>query len=150
MARFFLLWVLLTAHPVLAETDPHSLRCAPDGVAVGGYDLVSYHQEGGPLPGLEAQTGRHAGLSYRFATEANLETFEKNPEQYLPRYRGWCAATLAMGRLACPDYTNFKIENGQLLLFELAGFTNGRTLWNSDPIDFRQRADANFEGFLGP
>ena len=48
-----------------------------------------------------------------------------------------------MGRLACPDYTNFKIENGDLLLFELAGFTNGRTLWNSDPSGFRERADAN-------
>ena len=41
-----------------------------------------------------------------------------------------------MGRLACPDYTNFKIEDGRLLLFELTGFTNGRTVWNSDPAGF--------------
>jgi hypothetical protein len=50
-----------------------------------------------------------------------------------------------MGRLVCPDYTNFKIEDGRLLLFEIAGFTNGRTIWDSDPTGFRQQADANFK-----
>ena len=79
-----------------------------------------------------------------FASADNLATFQADRDTYLPTYRGWCAATLAMGRLACPDPTNFKIENGRLLLFELAGFTNGRSLWNADPTGFRQRADSNF------
>ena len=33
-------------------------------------------------------------------------------------------------------------------LFVIAGFTNGRTLWNSDPAGFRQRADANASKLL--
>ena len=48
-----------------------------------------------------------------------------------------------MGRLTCPDPLNFKIENGSLLLFELVGFTNGRTVWEVDPQSFRKRADDN-------
>ena len=126
-----------------AETDPHA--CAPDGVDVGGFDLVSYHHANGPLPGDEALTHQLEGLSYRFASEENLARFRQAPQSYLPVYQGWCAATLAMGRLVCPDYTNFKIEDGRLLLFEIAGFTNGRTIWDSDPAGFRQQADANFK-----
>ncbi len=125
------------AEPASPET------CAPDGVALGGYDLVSYRQPGGPLPGSPDTSVEHDGLTYRFASERHRELFVADPDAYLPRYQGWCAATLAMGRLNCPDYTNFKIEQGELLLFELAGFTNGRTLWNTDPTGFRTRADSN-------
>ncbi len=142
-------WLLaaLCAAPATAQH-----QCSPDGIGVGGFDLVSYHQAGGPLPGLpefEVEVERD-GLRYRFANAENLARFRAAPEDYLPRYRGWCAATLSMGRLTCPDYTNFKVEDGELLLFELAGFTNGRTLWNSDPLRFRERADANARKLLEP
>lgn len=146
MKKYILIF-LLAALPELASAEAPADQpvCAPDGVAVAGYDLVSYHQSDGPLPGSETLTHQLNGLTYRFSSEANLATFREAPQQYLPLYRGWCAATLAMGRLVCPDYTNFKLEDGRLLLFELAGFTNGRALWNSDPSGFRKRADANFE-----
>jgi hypothetical protein len=52
-----------------------------------------------------------------------------------------------MGRLACPDYANFKIEDGRLLLFERVGFTNGRDVWNSDPMLHRAQANENFALF---
>ena len=110
---------------------------------MGGYDLVSYHQSGGPIAGSTEFKDERAGLTYPFSSDKYFKLFLDSPTSYLPRYQGWCAATLSMGRLACPDYTNFKIEDGQLLLFELAGFINGRTLWNSDPLGFRSRADAN-------
>ena len=126
------------------SASPSSPTCVVDGVAVGGYDLVSYHQQSAPVQGDEKFAAIHGELTYLFSSSENRETFRADPEKYLPTYQGWCAATLAMGRLACPDYTNFKIENGRLLLFELAGFTNGRSMWNSDPGGFRERADANF------
>jgi hypothetical protein len=135
--------LLCWATPLLAESESEQHRCAPDGLGVGGYDLVSYHQSAAPMLGSEAFELEYDGLRYRFVSAQNREQFLTEPEAYLPHYQGWCAATLSMGRLACPDYTNFKIENGDLLLFELAGFTNGRTLWDSDPQGFRQRADAN-------
>lgn len=138
-------WLLAALYATPAAAQHH---CSPDGIGVGGFDLVSYHQAGGPLPGLAEYEVKRDGLSYRFASAENLALFQAAPEDYLPRYRGWCAATLSMGRLTCPDYTNFKIEDGELLLFELAGFTNGRTLWNSDPLGFRERADENARKLL--
>ena len=141
----WLVTLIICALPLLvaaAETQsPH--RCSPDDIAIGGYDLVSYHQPGGPEAGLAEYSTQLGGLSYRFTSAGNRDLFLSSPVKYLPRYQGWCAATLAMGRLACPDHSNFKIEDGQLLLFELIGFTNGRTVWNSDPAGFRRRADAN-------
>ena len=133
--------IAFTAEPPSAKNEYH--RCAPDGVAIGGFDLVSYHAAAGPLPGAAQHSVNYQGYDYRFATADNLEAFLARPEQYLPRYQGWCATTLAMGRLACPDPLNFKIEDGSLLLFELVGFTNGRTVWNTDPGGFRLRADQN-------
>ena len=145
MSRFFAVFIAcLVSNAVVAQSGDQPLNCAPDGIAVGGYDLVSYHQADGPVPGLEEHTEKRGDLSYRFASAGNLADFRQSPEQYLPVYRGWCAATLAMGRLACPDYTNFKIEDGRLLLFEVTGFTNGKTLWNTDPAGFRLRADTHF------
>jgi hypothetical protein len=57
-------------------------------------------------------------------------------------------AGLALGGLTCPNPLNYKLENGVLLLFETTGFTNGKLVWNSDPSDFRSRADANLIKFL--
>lgn len=127
------LWAAEDAHP-----------CAPEGVAVGGYDLVSYHQPDGPVLGSESLAARHNGLSYHFSSAAHLAKFQADPERYLPRYQGWCATNLSFGRLACPEYTNFKLEDGDLLLFEHHGFTNGRSLWNADPLAHRRSADRFF------
>lgn len=119
-------------------------ECAPDGIAVGGFDVVTYRTEGGPVSGSADIAASYKGLTYHFINTENRRAFEKQPEYYLPRYSGWCAVTLALGRLTCPDYTSFKIENDELLLFEVTGFTNGRTLWDTDASGFRVRADDNF------
>ena len=122
--------------------------CTPDGVAVGGYDLISYRQPDGPVAGRETYSAQHEGATYFFANRSNLDQFLENPQRFLPAYLGFCAITLALGRVTCPEYTNFKIEDDQLLLFEVTGFTNGRTLWNSDPATFRRQADGNFDRLL--
>ena len=119
--------------------------CAMEGVSAGGFDLISYRQPGGPVPGTPELSTELNGSTYLFANQSNVDTFRADPERYLPAYAGFCAITLALGRVTCPDYSNFKIEDDRLLLFEITGFTNGRTLWDSNPGDFRTKADANFD-----
>ena len=129
----------------IVDSLPHDpAECAPDGIAVGGYDLVSYRTDGGPRFGSADFPAEHGGLTYLFETEANRRQFREDPELYVPAYSGWCAVTLALGRLTCPDYTNFKIEDDRLLLFELTGFTNGQNLWNANPRHYRGLADDNY------
>lgn len=118
--------------------------CEQNGVGVGGYDLTSYRRPNGPVMGDEDITAKHDGRTYWFESDANRSQFLADPERFLPAYGGFCAITLALGRVTCPDYTNFQIEKDRLLLFEVTGFTNGRTLWNSDAMGFRQQADGNY------
>ena len=119
--------------------------CTMNGVAVGGLDLVSYRLPDGPVLGTPDFSMEFDGSTYLFANQSSLDTFRGDPERYLPAYAGFCAITLALGRVTCPDYSNFKIEDDRLLVFEVTGFTNGRTLWDTDPEEFRSKADENFE-----
>lgn len=119
--------------------------CVMEGVSTGGFDLVSYRQPDGPTPGIPELSMEFNGSRYLFANQSNLDTFRADPEHYLPAYAGFCAITLALGRITCPEYSNFKIEDDRLLLFEITGFTNGKTLWDTNPEDFREKADTNFD-----
>ncbi len=135
-----------SGQPNAPQPGIHNLRiCAPDGVALDGYDVVSYRQGLAPLHGSDEFTTIYNELTYRFVNAANRDIFIADPKRYLPTYLGWCSTNLAMGRLACPDYTNFKIENGYLLLSEHVGFTNGRDVWNSDPAHHKRLAVGNFD-----
>ena len=118
--------------------------CVSDGISMGGYDLISYRVAGGPVLGRSEFSAEHDGFKYYFSNQINLDLFNTDPEEYLPAYSGFCAITLALGRVTCPENTNFIIQDDRLFLFEITGFTNGRTLWNTDPLEFRSRADTNF------
>ena len=138
---------VFTAPLALSAEEPSindSRVCAPDGIALGGYDVVSYFGDSGPVLGGEDFVSVQGDLTYRFASKENLEAFTADPKRYLPTYLGWCSATLSMGRLTCPDFTNYKIENGSLLLFERIGFSNGLDMWNLDPAASRRNADEHF------
>jgi YHS domain-containing protein len=126
------------------QTVHDRFSCAPSGVAVGGFDVVSYFAPGGPTRGAPEFSVSIEGLTYLFSSAENRDRFLAAPRDYLPEYGGWCAASLAYGSLRCPDFANFKIENERLLLFEITGFTNGRILWDTDPAGHRRRADENF------
>ena len=118
-------------------------RCLTSSHGLGGFDPVSY-QAGAPQRGSAELFLEHEQVRYLFATEANRDSFAAQPERYLPRYGGWCAMSLALGSFTCPDYENFQIEDGELLLFETTVHTNGRTLWNQDAAGNRVRADRHY------
>ena len=58
----------------LSEPVAHNL-CSPEGVAVGGYDLISYRQDNGPRLGSPQFSAQHNGLSYLFENKANQPVF---------------------------------------------------------------------------
>jgi YHS domain-containing protein len=84
--------------------------------AVGGYDLVSYHQDSGPVRGTGFQASDYEGVTYLFVNEANKAAFEANPSNYLPAYNGYCAFGMALGKKFNTDPTVFEIIDGTLYL----------------------------------
>lgn len=128
---------------VCAEDVP--MDCHPNGIAFGGLDVTTYFGEDDVRLGNAAYSIDFDGLTFHFESVANRDAFQAEPKLYVPAYDGWCAMTLSMGRLTCPDFTNYWVDDGKLYLFETTAFTNGRTFWLEDPVANRGRADANFE-----
>ena len=146
---FGLLVALASGISAAQRPDSQLAACAPEEIALSGFDVVSYYAPNGPVRGAAAYRVEFGGLTFLFANAENRDRFIADPKEFLPDYGGWCAATLAHGALLCPDSSNFKIEHGRLLLFEVSAFTNGRALWDSDPGGYRERADRNFKRLIG-
>jgi hypothetical protein len=94
--------------------DPHS------GIALHGYDPVSYFIDGGPRAGASEFEHRHAGLVWRFRSAANRAAFVAEPERYIPVFGGHDAAAAADGRPVPGSPLLYAIEDGRLYLFSHA------------------------------
>ncbi len=124
-----------------------------EGLALQGYDPVSYFAEGGGVPTLggSAHTLRYDGVVYRFVSEANRELFVESPGAYEPSYGGWCAWAMARGASKVkPDPTNFTIENGRLRLFYRNAVSDTRAKWLSGDVGrLGDDADENWRDLTG-
>ncbi len=119
-----------------------------DGVAIDGYDPVSYFPEGGgsATPGQETLALDYAGAHWYFSSEANRERFRNAPETYAPSYGGYCAYAVAEGKKVDVDPTRFLIQDGRLLLFYHSFLADTRARWQRRPRELLARADAHWAG----
>jgi len=123
---------------------------ASEGVAIHGYDPVSYFQEG-PKEGRPGLSARHNGVEYHFASQANKETFTANPGQYIPEYGGWCAYAMLEGDKVDVDPQRYKIIDGSLYLFYDGFWGNTLKKWNEKAQNQSDealvaKADAQWQG----
>jgi YHS domain-containing protein len=93
----------------------------PKNLAIEGYSLVSYFEKDKAEMGLARYSAEYEGKLYWFSSANQVDTFNSNPSRYLPRFSGFCAYSLALGRKVPVDPTNFKIIADQLLLFHPEG-----------------------------
>lgn len=89
---------------------------AGPGLAVHGYDVVSYFTKGGPALGSDKFAIAVDGATYRFDSQANLDAFKANPSKYEPAYGGYCAYGAALGKKFDGDPRLWKIVDGRLYL----------------------------------
>ena len=115
------------------------------GVAVGGYDTVSYFQNGDPQLGKTEFATSWQGVSWRFANAANLAAFQANPEKYAPQYGGYCADGVAAGDAASSNPLAWTIVRGKLYL---NSSTYVRKTWLSNVEGKISKADANWPAVL--
>lgn len=92
-------------------TDPLS------GVAIDGYDPVSYFTESEPEPGMADYEYVWGGVSWYFASPANRDVFIRNPEVYAPQYGGHCVTSLARGYVSDGKAKIYVIDALKLYLF---------------------------------
>jgi YHS domain-containing protein len=107
--------VLLTANSVFAA-EPEIYAGAKEGFGSGGFDPVSYQQDGGPKMGVAANTLEWKGAKWQFVSPDNLAAFKANPDKYAPQFGGYCAYAVSKGATAPGDPKVFTIVDGKLYL----------------------------------
>ena len=119
-------------------------------LAIGGYDVVSYHTTNAATKGMKAYSLKHQGDTYYFASAANKKAFRASPKKYLPKYSGYCAFAVAkMNKKVPPNPETFKIHNGELLLF-YNDFWEGTPFntivpWNQNEVAMSKMAEKNWK-----
>lgn len=118
------------------------------GLWVEGYDPVAYLVDGKAREGDKRYSTSYQGATFRFASQAHLDLFKKEPTKYLPQYGGWCAYAMgANNEKVEVDPETFKIIDGKLFLFYNAFFNNTLTTWNKDEARLHRSADVNWTKF---
>lgn len=87
------------------------------GIALYGYDPVSYFVDGKPKAGRAEFEYGWGGAIWRFATAANREAFVAEPQVYAPLFDGYDAAAVAQGRIVESNPQAFAILSGRLYFF---------------------------------
>ena len=139
--RSLALLLALWAAPAAAATVGTVVVDATSGVAIDGFDPVSYFVDGRPRRGSPQFETTWRGVVWRFANEGNLQAFRAHPELYAPRLGGHAVVPVARGHLAEGDPMLWRIEGGRLYFFHGPGDFHA---FRFDPAGFASRAEVNW------
>jgi YHS domain-containing protein len=109
--------------------------------AVAGYDVVSYQTGKRPIRGNGHYVAEHVGGTYVFASQQNLQMFQKDPERYVPAYGGYCAFGVSKGKKFIGDPEVWRVVNDRLYLNLDARIQDN---WLKDVPGYIAAANANW------
>lgn len=112
------------------------------GVAIDGFDPVSYFTDPEPREGQSSYEYVWGGASWYFATEANRDAFMRAPEAYAPQFGGHGATSLARGFLSDGNPRLYAIHRHRLYFFYSSG---NRDAFIMSPDKAIAEAEANWE-----
>ncbi|MEQ1634363.1 MAG: YHS domain-containing (seleno)protein, partial [Planctomycetota bacterium] len=100
-----------------AELRKKAFRLDGTGLALQGYDPLSYFDKAGPKLGSKQYQHEERGVTYHFVSKENRDAFKSDPQKWEPPYGGWCAYAVIDGEKVEVDPTNFAIHDGKVYLF---------------------------------
>lgn len=122
-----------------------AMFCTTRGVAIEGYDPVSYFAGEGPTRGRRDISLMWKGAVWHFSTRAHRDMFELNPWPLAPRYGAYCAYSMSQGRLIPASPRAWHLAGGRLYLIRDAA---AHERWRADIAGNIARADVNWPGLL--
>lgn len=117
----FLSW---SGGSIAGEINKSFLR----GIAIEGYDPVSYFINNNPEKGDSAYSHFWKDATWYFASESNRDAFKGNPEKYAPQFGGHCANGLSEGHKVSGNPEIWRMIDGKLYFFYSE---RGRERWSS-------------------
>ncbi len=110
----------------------------PAGLALNGYDPVSYTQGDKPVLGNPDFFTLWDGALWLFSKAANRDEFLRNPSRFSPQYGGFSSAEILDGGTNSGKPTIFSIINNKLYLFDSEHHISE---WKAKSSDFVEKAD---------
>jgi YHS domain-containing protein len=120
-----------TGGKTLIQTDKR-------GVALEGYDAISYFTDGTPVRGDAKIEATYNGALYHFVSQEHRETFERGPSKYAAAYGGYCGYAASVGKVRPGNPLVWSIVDGQLILQHTKGADE---LWKKDVAGNKAKAD---------
>jgi len=87
------------------------------GIALYGFDPVSYFIDGGARVGSESFELSFDRLTWRFRSEANRAAFRAEPDAFVPRFGGYDPVALIRNAPVAGHPAIFAVHDGRLYLF---------------------------------
>jgi len=140
-------YTLLLALTLFTVNQAHAADeiFAPKGLALKGVDVVAYTTlpaGAAAVKGVAEYKAEHQGATFQFVSQENLDTFQQNPEQFLPGYGGYCAYAMAVkGDKVKIDPNAWALVNGKLYLNYSKGVQKD---WLKSVETHIEQADANW------
>lgn len=119
--------------------DPHT------GLALYGFDPVSYFTDGEPKAGESGLEYRFGGVIWRFANEGNRAAFIADPQVYTPRFGGYDPLGVARGVAAAGYPQVWARHANRIYLFHKE---DSRAAFTADPQGAIAAADARWPQVL--
>jgi YHS domain-containing protein len=121
LVNFALVLVAIAAAAVTFDEVSAGEKVAPinadkRGVALHGYDPVTYIEKQAPEKGAEQFSYNWQGATWMFVSAENRKNFAKSPESFAPQFGGYCAKAVSENHIADVDPLAYKIVNGKLYL----------------------------------
>jgi len=108
------------------------------GVALEGFDPVSYFTDGKPMKGDPKIEATFDGALYHFTSQEHRETFERSPVKYTPAYGGYCGYAASIGKVRPANPLIWSVVDGQLIVQHTTGAAE---LWAKDIPANKAKAD---------
>jgi YHS domain-containing protein len=108
------------------------------GVALEGFDPVSYFTDGKPAKGDAKIEATFNGALYHFVSQEHREIFEKAPTRYAPAYGGYCGYAASIGKVRPANPLLWSIVEEQLIVQHTKGAAE---LWEKDVAANKTKAD---------
>ncbi|WP_299652691.1 YHS domain-containing (seleno)protein [uncultured Tateyamaria sp.] len=118
----------------LLNTDENNL-------ALSGYDPVAYFTEARPVVGDPNISVDWQDARWQFSSDTHRAMFEEDPDKYAPRYGGFCAGGMSLGRKSDIDPEAWMIVDGQLFL---GGSEGAITYMKKDTAGKIEKANENW------
>lgn len=137
------LFLLLLTASFLSAKD--LVNVDPKGVGIKGCDPVSFFTDHAAVKGDPLLRSTNGGVIYLFATAAHKESFDEEPQKYIPGFGGFCAYGVSRGVLIPIDPSAFQIIDGRLFLQYSKGVMQR---FNKDQAGNLDKATRNWPGLL--